>query len=112
MSVQLVNTATAPAAAPSVRPHSGAEPVRPAVPAPAPAITDEQLERAMQALRAVVEPVARNLQFSLDQETGKTVVRVVDSRTQEVIRQIPSEEMLDIARAIDRLEGRLLDREA
>jgi flagellar protein FlaG len=40
------------------------------------------------------------------------VVSVVDSNTHEVIRQMPSEETLAIARAISRLSGLLLDEKA
>jgi flagellar protein FlaG len=68
----------------------------------------DQVREAVQEIRRVVAPVAQSLQFSIDEATGKTVVRVVDSATQEVIRQIPSEEVLAIARALDRLQGLLL----
>jgi flagellar protein FlaG len=68
----------------------------------------DQVKEAVQEIRRVVTPVAQSLQFSIDEATGKTVVRVVDSATQEVIRQIPSEEVLAIARALDRLQGLLL----
>jgi flagellar protein FlaG len=59
-----------------------------------------------------VRKLASNLLFSLDQETGKTVIKIVDSQTNEVIRQIPSEEVLAIARNLDRIEGLLLKQKA
>lgn len=68
----------------------------------------EQVQEVARQLQRVTEPVAQNLQFMVDGETGKTVIRVVDSATQEVIRQIPNEEVLAIARAMDRLQGLLL----
>jgi flagellar protein FlaG len=68
----------------------------------------EQVQKVAQQLQRVAEPVAQNLQFMIDGETGKTVIRVVDSATKEVIRQIPNEEVLAIARALDRLQGLLL----
>ncbi len=68
----------------------------------------EQVQQVAQQLQRVAEPVARNLQFTVDGDTGKTVIRVVDSDTNEVIRQIPGEEILAIARAVDRLQGLLL----
>jgi len=40
------------------------------------------------------------------------VVRVLDDATKEVIRQIPSEEALEIAKALDKLQGVLLRQEA
>lgn len=68
----------------------------------------EQVREVARQLQQVTEPVAQNLQFMVDGETGKTVIRVVDSATKEVIRQIPNEEVLAIARAMDRLQGLLL----
>lgn len=68
----------------------------------------EQVLEVARQLQRISEPVAQNLQFTVDGETGKTVIRVVDSTTKEVIRQIPNEEVLAIARAMDRLQGLLL----
>lgn len=53
-----------------------------------------------------------NLEFSMDDQTGKTIIKVVDTATNELIRQIPSEEMLEIARALDRLQGILVRQKA
>ena len=47
----------------------------------------------------------RDMDFSVDDKTGRFVVKVIDSQTKEVIRQIPSEEMLAISRHLaDSLE--------
>ncbi|GAB4057591.1 flagellar protein FlaG [Uliginosibacterium sediminicola] len=67
--------------------------------------TREQIDQAMGEVRKVLAPVARNLQFSIDDETGRTVVKVMDSSTNEVIRQIPSEELLAMTRSMDKLSG-------
>ncbi len=87
-----------------------AAPVEPpeAMPAPSPVERRKSLEEAVARVRAAVEAKARDLQFSIDQDSGRTVVKVVDSVTKEVVRQIPSEEMLAISRAIDKLQGLLL----
>lgn len=55
--------------------------------------------------------MARNLLFSIDDDSGRTIVKVVDNATKEVIRQIPSEEILSIAKALDRLKGLLIKQE-
>jgi len=52
------------------------------------------------------------LQFNIDDETGKTIVKVVDATTNELIRQFPSEEMLSIAKAIDQMKGLLIQQKA
>ncbi|MDP5240685.1 flagellar protein FlaG [Uliginosibacterium sp. 31-16] len=72
----------------------------------------QQIDAAMEQMREALPPVARNLQFSLDEETGRSVVKVVDATTHEVIRQMPSEELLNIARTLDKLTGLLLKQKA
>ncbi len=72
----------------------------------------EQLEQAVEAVKKFVMPISSTLDFSIDEETGIRVVKVIDSSTQEVIRQIPSEEILQIARALDRLQGLLIRQKA
>ena len=68
---------------------------------------EAEIQEAIDEVRRVIEPMARNLQFSVDDDTNLTLIKVVDSATDEVIRQIPSEEMVAIAKAIDKLQGML-----
>ncbi len=72
----------------------------------------EQIDQAMAQVKGALPAVAQNLQFSLDEDTGRTVVKVVDSGTNEVIRQIPSEELLAISKALDMFSGLLLKQKA
>lgn len=58
--------------------------------------------------------VRRNLEFSIDEQTGREIIRVIDSETKEVIRQIPPEQILHIIEQIQELRenmtpGVLLD---
>ena len=53
-----------------------------------------------------------NLQFSVDNDTGQTIVRVVNVDTKEVIRQIPNEEAVAIAKSIDKLQGLIIRQKA
>jgi len=80
--------------------------------APAQPVTQAAVVAAVQSANAYVQSVSSNLQFSLDQDSGRTVVKVVDTETSEVLRQFPSEEMLSISKSIDRMQGLLIDREA
>jgi flagellar protein FlaG len=50
----------------------------------------------------------RSLIFRVDEASGRTVITVLDATTQEVVRQIPSEEVLVLARALE-VSGALLD---
>ena len=72
----------------------------------------EQVEQAVKDIRKVVSAVSSDLQFSVDKDSGRTMVKVVDAKTKEVIRQIPGEEVLAIRRALDKMKGLLLRMEA
>ena len=52
------------------------------------------------------------IEFSVDEGSNRIIVRVVDSETRELIRQMPSEEALAIAQSLDRLTGLLLAQDA
>lgn len=103
------------AAAPMPQRRSADPPAAPAAHAAAPvlpAVNIKDLERAIGAVNEMLDPMARGLQFSVDESTGSTIVRLVDKETNEVLRQIPSKEMLSIARALDRVQGLLVDAKA
>ena len=72
----------------------------------------EQLKEAVKATNDFVSLVNNAVEFSLDDDTGMTVVKVIDKGTKEVIRQIPSEEMLAIAKALDTVQGLLVRQKA
>ncbi len=80
--------------------------------APAQPTTPEAVAAAVDSANAYVQSTSTNLKFTLDKETGETVIRMVDTETNEVLRQIPSEEMLAISKSIDRMQGLLINRQA
>lgn len=113
---------TAPQSAPSqgVTPRSVApqlavassEPVPQANPLPEQP-SREQIKQAVEEMRkSMSQTAANNLQFSIDDETGQTIVRVTDQQTGELIRQIPSEELVELAKSLDRMQGKLLRQQA
>ena len=70
-------------------------------PASAPASNPGDVATATRQVAEMVQSRASNLVFSLDDDSGQTVVRIVDAQTDELIRQIPSEEILSLAKAIE-----------
>jgi len=50
-----------------------------------------------------------DLQFSVHKASGKTMVTVVDESTGKVVREIPSQELLDLAAKIDEMVGMIFD---
>ena len=59
---------------------------------------EEQLVAAVSDINEYVQQVRRELQFSIDEHSGQTVVKVINADTDEVVRQIPPEEALSLAR--------------
>ena len=118
MSVLSINNGSAgspPASAPAVVAGTGqVASGQPAVQAPPAQPSPKQLAAAVEQIQKTVarSTTAQNLQFSIDKDTNKTVVRVIDSETGELVRQIPSEEVMAIARSIDSMRSLLLDHKA
>jgi flagellar protein FlaG len=63
-----------------------------------------QVEDLAQGLQQLVQSVQRQLNFSVDKHTGSTVIKVIDSATEEVVRQIPSEEILTLQRRLAEIQ--------
>lgn len=94
------NQRTAPAAsAGAIRPV-------PAVKSQAP--NRAEMEEAVKTLNKFTEMTAQDVRFSIDEESGKTIVKVVDVATQTVLRQIPNVEALSISRSLDKMQGLLV----
>lgn len=70
--------------------------------------TPEQLTEAVSRIQSYLSASRRELQINVDQGSGRTVVRVVNPETQEVIRQIPTEEVLKLAASISATGGGIL----
>jgi len=70
-------------------------------------VNNEELQQAVEELNDHVQQVQRDLLFSVDDSSGRTVVRVVNSLTEEVVRQMPSEEVLRISRNLKEQSGDL-----
>jgi flagellar protein FlaG len=65
----------------------------------------EKLDSSVRNLNDFVQSVRRNLHFSIDSDSGRTVVKVIDADTDKVIRQIPSDEVLVMARRLEEQAG-------
>lgn len=76
------------------------------------AVDAAELKHALDAINRFLKPIASNIEFSVDQDSGRTLVKVVDTETNTVIRQTPSKEVLAIARELDKLQGLLIREKA
>ena len=87
-------------------------PVTVSAPSEPPEASAVEIRQAIDAANASLRRVASDLEFAMDSATGKTVLRVIDAGTRQILRQFPSEEMLAIGRALDRFHGLLIRQKA
>lgn len=90
-----------------VAPTAAVEAPRPAEPVDA-ARQMEQLKEALKSINETIQSMSPELEFTVDSESRRTIVKVVDQQTKQVLRQMPSEEALSIAKALDKLQGLLI----
>jgi flagellar protein FlaG len=73
---------------------------------------EEKLADKVLQLNDYAQNLNREIQFSVHKETNQTIVKVVDTETDKVIRQLPSEEILKIAESLENFSGMLLKEQA
>ena len=69
----------------------------------------EQLEQMAQQLQDFMGEMNRSLQFKVDEESGRDVIKVLDKDSGEVIKQYPSEEVLSLVSKLSESAGILID---
>ncbi|MBK1734846.1 hypothetical protein CKO15_05990 [Halorhodospira abdelmalekii] len=72
----------------------------------------EALAQAVERFENFIRKMGRDLEISVDDRTGKTVVTVYVRGTEDVVRQIPPEEMLAVAAHLKEVQGMLFDEHA
>ncbi len=72
----------------------------------------EELAQATEKISKLVATFASELNFSIDEDLGVPIVKVIDKHTDKVIRQIPTEEVLELSKNLDKLVGVLYQSKA
>ncbi|MBF6990363.1 MULTISPECIES: flagellar protein FlaG [Cupriavidus] len=67
---------------------------------------------ALGELADVLETTSIGLRFEIDEDTNRIITKVIDKETGDLIRQMPTEEVLRIARAMNKLQGLLVTQKA
>jgi flagellar protein FlaG len=75
-------------------------------------VSREVVAKAAEQIQSFVQSMGRNLNFSIDNSTGFHVVRVVNPATGELVRQLPSPELLKIAQSMSELKNALVSQKA
>ncbi len=76
------------------------------------AVDQAELNQAVKQINDFVQDIQRNIEFSVDDDTGRTVIKVFDSSSEELIRQIPNEEVLELAKNLKNSNGLLFNAKA
>lgn len=72
-------------------------------------LTKKQMSNMAQSLQSFVDSLNKSIEFSVDDELNRDVITVTDVLSGDVIRQIPSQEMLDLIKSLGRTTGILFD---
>lgn len=72
----------------------------------------DKLNDAVGKINETMRSLSQGVEFSIDPDSDRTIVKVIDRQSNQVLRQFPSEEMLEIAKALDRLQGLLISQKA
>ena len=71
--------------------------------------SEREINLAIEQVQVMMDLRNRSVEFTTDTESGAQVVKVVDSDSGDVIRQIPAEELLSFMRNLTRMLGTFID---
>lgn len=66
-----------------------------------PVVKETNVHSAVATMNDYVQSIQRDLHFTVDEESDKTVIKVMDGDSGELIRQIPEEVFLELARKLN-----------
>ncbi len=81
-------------------------------PQPRQPVTAVAVQEAVDEINGVLDYMNDRLEFSVHEATNRVMVKVLDRQTDEVIREIPPEQMLDLLAKLQELVGLLVDKRA
>lgn len=103
----------------SAQPQHAIQNQQPTVEKPAGPSPADLSEQSVEALRKTVDAIndfmsqfQRTLNFSVDQEGGQTIIKVIDKSNDELVRQIPSEDFIEISKHIEQMNNLLFSEKA
>ena len=73
---------------------------------------EQTVRESVEKLNEFIRPYVTSLQFSVDEDLGRVVVKIMDGETKEIIKQIPSEDVLTLTKALGKVAGLLVRQEA
>ncbi len=70
--------------------------------------TLDQVTQAVSRLQEALAPLSQELQLSVDKDSGDTVIKIIDTASKKIVRQFPSEEILNLAKSLGNYQQGLL----
>ena len=77
-----------------------------------PVVSAQDIEKAVAILNKHVQLSQRGIVFAEDKDTGIDVIKVIDSKTNQVLLQFPSEDLVEVAKRLDDVRGLLFRKSA
>ncbi|MCW8944693.1 MAG: flagellar protein FlaG [Sedimenticola sp.] len=74
-------------------------------------VNEKEIEEAVDDLNQYAQTVQRQLEFTVDKDSGKTIIKVVDAKTGETIRDIPPEEIVNMQKHLKETSERMFHKE-
>jgi flagellar protein FlaG len=71
--------------------------------------TEQDITDTIDEMNRFLESMKRNISFSIDEESGQSIILVKDSENDQIIRQLPSEELIVLRKKMDDVAGILFD---
>ena len=96
----------------SVRDRDSSEDSDPRISTPEPTPTKEKVEQAAARIKEVLRGTTSRLEIEIDSDSHKAVIKILNGESGEIIRQIPAQELLDLAKHLDDPKGFLIQERA
>lgn len=87
-----------------------AERVLPTAKATSQNVSQKELDQSIEQIQVMMDLRNRSVEFTTDESSGARVVKVIDSNSGDVIRQMPAEELLSFMRNLTRMLGTFIDK--
>ncbi len=73
-------------------------------------VNQKELEKTIVNINKMIESMDTSLQFYIHKDSGRIAVKVINNKSKEVIREIPSEEILNLAAKLNDTTGLIIDK--
>jgi flagellar protein FlaG len=71
-----------------------------------------EVSNAVKTANALMKQMNVGIEFSFDEDAGEMIIKVIDAETRDVLRQFPSEEMIALSRAVEKMQAALVKQTA